>query len=252
MLVAVPSAIKVFNWVATLYRGSITFQAPMMFTLAFLVLFTVGGVTGLFLATMGTDIHLHDTYFVVAHFHFVMVGGMVLAYLAGIHFWWPKMTGRMYSDFWSKTSATVIFVGFFFTFVPQFVLGYHGMPRRYPNYPEEFQVYNVLSTAGASILGVGYLMPAVYLTLSLFFGPKASANPWSATGLEWQVPSPPTVFNFEYLPITVCGPYEYAIGVDQMGRGLPEPPGMNDDNPASRLGLTGPAGAQPKETEVVG
>jgi len=252
MLVAVPSAIKVFNWVATLYRGSITFQAPMMFTLAFLVLFTVGGVTGMFLATMGTDIHLHDTYFVVAHFHFVMVGGMVLAYLAGIHFWWPKMTGRMYSDFWSKTSATVIFVGFFFTFVPQFVLGYHGMPRRYPNYPEEFQVYNVLSTAGASILGVGYLMPAVYLTLSLFFGPKASANPWSATGLEWQVPSPPTVFNFEYLPITVCGPYEYAIGVDQMGRGLPEPPGAGDDNPAAKVGPTGPIGARPKETEVVG
>ncbi|HEX4614057.1 MAG TPA: cbb3-type cytochrome c oxidase subunit I, partial [Urbifossiella sp.] len=252
MLVAVPSAIKVFNWTATLYRGSITFQAPMMFTLAFLVLFTVGGVTGLFLATLGTDIHLHDTYFVVAHFHFVMVGGMVLAYLAGIHFWWPKMTGRMYSDFWSKTSATVIFVGFFLTFVPQFVLGYHGMPRRYPNYPDEMQIYNVLSTAGASVLGVGYLMPAVYLTLSLFFGPKAGANPWSATGLEWQIPSPPTQFNFDFLPVTVCGPYEYAIGVDQMGRGLPEPPGAGDDNPAAKVGPTGPAGAQPKETEVVG
>jgi cytochrome c oxidase subunit I len=232
MLVAVPSAIKVFNWTATLYRGSITFQAPMLFTLAFLILFTVGGVTGLFLATLGTDIHLHDTYFVVAHFHFVMVGGMVLAYMAGLHFWWPKMTGRMYSDFWSRASATIIFVGFFLTFMPQFVLGYHGMPRRYPNYPPEFQIYNVLSTAGASILGLGYLLPGFYLTLSLFFGEKAPANPWSATGLEWQTPSPPHTFNFEYTPVVVCGPYEYAIGVDQLGRGLPEPPGPMNTLPS--------------------
>jgi cytochrome c oxidase subunit 1 len=253
MLVAVPSAIKVFNWTATLYRGSITFQAPMLFTLAFLVLFTVGGVTGLFLATLGTDIHLHDTYFVVAHFHFVMVGGMVLAYLAALHFWWPKMTGRMYSDFWSRASATIIFVGFFLTFVPQFVLGYHGMPRRYPNYPPEFQVYNVLSTAGASILGFGYLLPAFYLTLSLFFGDRATANPWSATGLEWQTPSPPPVTNFDRVPVVVCGPYEYAIGVDQLGRGLPEPPGPGSaDDPASRHGPTGPAGPMHKETHVVG
>ncbi len=225
MLVAVPSAIKVFNWTATLYRGSITFQAPMLYTLAFLVLFTVGGVTGLFLATLGTDIHLHDTYFVVAHFHFVMVGGMVLAYMAALHFWWPKMTGRMYSDFWSRASAIIIFVGFFLTFVPQFVLGYLGMPRRYPNYPPEFQIYNVLSTAGASILGIGYLLPGFYLTLSLFFGEKAPANPWSATGLEWQTPSPPDTFNFDFTPQVVCGPYEYSIGVDQLGRTLPEPPG---------------------------
>ena len=179
MLVAVPNAIKVFNWTATLYRGSITFHAPMLFSLGFVVLFIVGGLTGLFLATLGTDIHLHDTYFVVAHFHFVMVGGMVLGYMAGLHYWWPKMTGKMYSDWWSRVSASIIFVGFFLTFVPQFVLGYHGMPRRYPNYPQAFQVYNVLSTAGASILGIGYLMPAVYLTLSLFFGKKATANPWS-------------------------------------------------------------------------
>jgi cytochrome c oxidase subunit 1 len=251
MLVAVPSAIKVFNWTSTLYKGSITFQAPMLFTLAFLVLFTVGGVTGIFLGILGTDIHLHDTYFVVAHFHFVMVGGMVLAYLAGLHYWWPKMTGRMYSDFWSKASATVIFVGFFFTFVPQFVLGYHGMPRRYPNYPGEFQVYNVLSTAGASILGFGYALPAVYLTLSLFFGPKATANPWSATGLEWQTPSPPSVHNFDTPPVVVCGPYEYAIGVDQMGRGLPEPPGEGA-GPLAVPPVPAPAGPMHKETHVVG
>jgi cytochrome c oxidase subunit 1 len=251
MLVAVPSAIKVFNWTATLYRGSITFQAPMLFTLGFLVLFTIGGLTGLFLATLGTDIHLHDTYFVVAHFHFVMVGGMVLAYFAGLHFWWPKMTGRMYSDWWSRVAACIIIVGFFLTFIPQFIMGYHGMPRRYPNYPEEFQVLNVMSTAGASILGLGYLLPAFYLTLSLFYGEKAPANPWSATGLEWQTPSPPKTENFDSTPVVVCGPYEYAIGVDQLGRGLPEPPGAHA-SPDDRTRQTGPEGPMQKETEVVG
>ncbi len=254
MLVAVPSAIKVFNWTGTLYRGSITFQAPMLFSLGFVVLFVIGGLTGLFLATLGTDIHLHDTYFVVAHFHFVMVGGMVLGYFAGLHFWWPKMTGRMYSDWWSRVAACIIIVGFFLTFIPQFIIGYHGMPRRYPNYPPEFLVYNVMSTAGASILGLGYLIPAFYLTLSLFYGKKASANPWSATGLEWQTPSPPPQFNFDEanMPVVVCGPYEYAIGVDQMGRGLPESPGAEDD-PSSKLGgHTSPAGPMNKETEVAG
>ena len=251
MLVAVPSAIKVFNWTATLYRGSITFHAPMLYALGFLVLFTIGGLTGLYLATLGTDIHLHDTYFVVAHFHFVMVGGMVLAYFAALHFWWPKMTGRMYSDRWSRVAAAITFVGFFLTFMPQFMLGYHGMPRRYPNYPQEFQVLNVMSTAGASILGQGYLLPCIYLTVSLFNGKKASANPWSATGLEWTLPSPPTVHNFDSTPIVVCGPYEYAIGVDQMGRGLPAPPpssGVAGDD----MKKTGPNGPMHKETEVVG
>ena len=251
MLVAVPSAIKVFNWTATLYRGSITFHAPMLLSLGFLVLFTVGGLTGLFLATLGTDIHLHDTYFVVAHFHFVMVGGMVIAYMAAVHFWWPKMTGRMYSDWWSRVASVIMIVGFFLTFVPQFIMGYHGMPRRYPNYPQEFQILNVMSTAGSSVLGLGYLLPGIYLPLSLFFGKKVGANPWSATGLEWTTPSPPTVHNFEVTPIVVCGPYEYAIGVDQMGRGLPEPPGAQDD-PSHRDGSTGPSGPMKKETEVVG
>ncbi len=251
MLVAVPSAIKVFNWTGTLYRGSITFQAPMLFAIGFLVLFTIGGLTGLFLATLGTDIHLHDTYFVVAHFHFVMVGGMVLGYFAALHFWWPKMTGRMYSDWWSRICASIMIVGFFFTFVPQFIMGYHGHPRRYPNYPNEYQLYHVLSTAGASILGLAYLMPCVYLTLSLFIGKKATANPWSATGLEWQSPSPPPIFNFDSTPVVVCGPYEYAIGVDQMGRGLPEAPGTIDD-PASHHEHTAAPGPMHKETEVVG
>ncbi len=254
MLVAVPSAIKVFNWTGTLYKGSITFQAPMLFALGFVVLFTIGGLTGLFLATLGTDIHLHDTYFVVAHFHFVMVGGMVLGYFAALHFWWPKMTGRMYSDWWSRVAAAIIITGFFLTFVPQFILGYHGMPRRYPNYPQEFQVYNVMSTAGASILGLGYLLPVCYLTLSLFFGQKATGNPWSATGLEWASPSPPPVFNFDEskMPVVVCGPYEYAIGIDQMGRGLPEGPSGGPSSPASTDGQSAPPGPMNKETEVVG
>jgi cytochrome c oxidase subunit 1 len=211
MLVAVPSAIKVFNWTATLYRGSITFTAPMLYTLGFIAMFTVGGLTGLFLGVLGTDRHLHDTYFVIAHFHFVMVGGMVMAYFAGIHFWWPKITGRMYSDWWGRMAAMIMFVGFFLTFVPQFVLGYLGMPRRYHAYPPEFQVLNVMSSAGASILAVAYALPFFYLIHSIFYGQKAGPNPWGATGLEWQTSSPPPTHNFETMPVVVEAPYEYAL-----------------------------------------
>ena len=147
-MVAIPSAIKVFNWTATLYKGSITFEAPMLFALGFVALFTFGGMAGLFLATLGMDMHVHDTYFVIAHFHFIMVGGMVLGYMAGLHYWWPKITGRMYSDWWSRITAIIIVIGFFLTFLPQFVAGYNGMPRRYHIYAPEFQVWNVMSTAG--------------------------------------------------------------------------------------------------------
>src|SRR2546421_10332 len=196
-LVAVPSAIKVFNWTATLYKASITFEAPMLFCLGFVVLFTFGGLTGLFLASVAIDVHVHDTYFVIAHFHFIMVGGMVMAYMGGLHYWWPKITGRMYSEWWSRLSALIICVGFFLTFLPQFVLGYNGMPRRYHTYAPEFQAWNVLSTAGSSILGVGYLLPLFYLPYSLVYGRRAGNNPWQATGLEWQTPSPPARDNFQ-------------------------------------------------------
>ncbi|HVU86472.1 MAG TPA: cbb3-type cytochrome c oxidase subunit I [Pirellulales bacterium] len=214
-LVAVPSAIKVFNWTATLYKGSISFEAPMLFGLGFVVLFTFGGMAGLFLATLGVDMHVHDTYFVVSHFHFIMVGGMVTAYMGGLHFWWPKMTGRMYSEWWSRLSALIICVGFFFTFVPQYVLGYQGMPRRYHTYPPEFQAWNVLSTAGSSILGIGYLLPLFYFPLSLRNGRPAGPNPWHATGLEWQTPSPPPRDNFDETPVVVREPYDYAAGKPQ-------------------------------------
>src|SRR5581483_7009400 len=158
-LVAIPSAVKVFNWTATLWRGRITYEAPMLYALGFVGLFTIGGMTGLFLAALALDVHLTDTYFVIAHFHYIMVGGAVSAYLGGVHFWWPKMTGKLYPEGWGKVAAIILFLGFNLTFFPQFILGYLGMPRRYYAYPPEFQVYNVLSTAGASILAVGYLLP---------------------------------------------------------------------------------------------
>ncbi|MEO5717989.1 MAG: cbb3-type cytochrome c oxidase subunit I, partial [Chthoniobacterales bacterium] len=190
-IVAVPSGIKVFNWTATLYKGSITFQTPMLYALGFIGLFTIGGLTGLFLAALAVDVHVTDTYFIVAHFHYIMVGGMVMAFMGGLHYWWPKMTGRLYPEFFGKMAAIITFIGFNLTFFPQFLLGYLGMPRRYHVYPPEFQVFHVLSTAGASILGIGYLLPLLYFLWSLKFGRAAGPNPWRATGLEWQTESPP-------------------------------------------------------------
>lgn len=209
--IAIPTAVKVFNWTTTLYKGSISADTPMLYAMFYIGLFVIGGLTGIVLATLAVDVHLHDTYFVVAHFHYIMVGGTVLAYLGGIHFWWPKITGRMYPEIWGKLSALLIFVGFNLTFFPQFVLGYLGMPRRYHEYPVEFQVFNVLSSAGASILAVGYVLPLFYLLLSLKYGAIAGPNPWGATGLEWTVPSPPTTHNFEHQPVVTEGPYEYEI-----------------------------------------
>jgi cytochrome c oxidase subunit 1 len=208
-LVAIPSAIKVFNWLATLYKGSVSWDAPMLYAFGFVGLFTIGGLTGLFLASMGLDVHLHDTYFVVAHFHYIMVGGAVMAYLGGIHYWWPKISGRMYPEGWARVAAIVVFVGFNLTFLPQFVLGYLGMPRRYHFYVDEFQILNVMSSAGASILGLGYLIPMVYLVWSMRYGRRAEVNPWGAKGLEWQTASPPVTENFPTQPVVTEEAYAY-------------------------------------------
>jgi cytochrome c oxidase subunit 1 len=208
--VAIPSAIKVFNWTATLYKGSISYATPMLYAFGFVGLFTIGGLTGLFVASLGIDVHVTDTYFVVAHFHYIMVGGTIMAYLGGLHYWWPKMTGRMYPELWARLSALVIFLGFNLTFFPQFILGYLGMPRRYHVYPPEFQVLHVLSTAGASVLAVGYVMPMVYFVWSLRYGKLAPANPWGATGLEWKTPSPPPLHNFDETPVVTQEAYDYS------------------------------------------
>jgi cytochrome c oxidase subunit 1 len=209
-MVAIPSAIKVFNWTSTLYKGSISYEAPMLYALGFIGLFTMGGLTGMFLASLATDVHLNGTYFIVAHFHYIMVGGAVMGYLGGMHFWWPKISGRKYPNGWAALAAAIIFVGFNLTFFPQFILGYLGMPRRYAFYPAEFQVLNVMSSAGASILGVGYLIPLVYFIWSMRYGPVAEANPWGAKGLEWQTSSPPPTENFTKMPVVTEEAYAYA------------------------------------------
>lgn len=210
-LVAVPSAIKIFNWTATIYKGQVHLKTPFLYALGFIGLFTIGGLTGLFLSSMGTDMHLTNTYFIVAHFHYVMVGGSIMGYLGGLHYWWPKMFGRMYNEFWGKLSALTVFAGFNLTFMPQFIVGYMGMPRRYHYYyfAPEFQIYHILSTAGASVLAVGLTMPAFYLTASLIKGKKAGPNPWGAHGLEWQTASPPITTNFETVPIVTDDVYDY-------------------------------------------
>ncbi len=208
-LVAVPSAIKVFNWTATLYKGSITFSTPLLYAFGFIGLFTMGGLTGLFLAALGVDVHVTDTYFVIAHFHYIMVGGAVMGYLGGMHFWWPKISGRMYPESLGRLAALIVFIGFNLTFFPQFILGYLGMPRRYWQYPPEFQVLNVLSTAGSTILAVGYLLPMAYFLWSMRYGKHAEPNPWGAAGLEWMTPSPPPTFNFEETPLVTWEAYDY-------------------------------------------
>lgn len=210
LIVAVPSAVKTFNWTATLYQGSISFDTPMLYAFSFLGLFLVGGLTGLFLGTAGMDIHLSDTYFIIAHFHYVMVGSTVIGYLGGIHYWWSKMTGKQYSEFWGKISAMLVFIGFNLTFFPQFILGYMGMPRRYASYAEELQVLNIFSTLGASVLAVGMVMPVVYLTMSLINGKDVGDNPWHLPGLEWRTSSPPPTENFYEPPVVTWEAYDFS------------------------------------------
>jgi cytochrome c oxidase subunit 1 len=200
LLVAIPSAIKTFNWLATMYKGAIVLKTPMVYVLTFFAIFAVGGLTGLFLGTLATDIPLHDTYFVVAHFHFVMVGAVMIAFLAGLHYWWPKMTGRMYGEKVGVVSAVLVFLGFNLTFVPQFLAGTLGMPRRYATYPAELVVHNRLSTVGAFVLGAGLLLALFGLLASLRSGRRAPANPWGASSLEWATSSPPSHHNFDETP----------------------------------------------------
>jgi cytochrome c oxidase subunit 1 len=207
MLVAIPSAIKVWNWLATMYRGSIDLKTPMCYALAFLFLFTIGGLTGIFLGALSVDVHVHDTYFVIAHFHYVMFGGTIIGFMAGIHYWWPKITGRMYNEVLGRIGCGLVFIGFNTTFLPQFVMGSQGMPRRYATYLPQFQPYHVMSSIGAYIQFLGFALTAVYLIYSLFKGKKAPANPWGSATLEWACTSPPPHDNFKVTP-TVGDPYD--------------------------------------------
>jgi cytochrome c oxidase subunit 1 len=208
--VAIPSAIKVFNWLATLYKGSISLNTPMMYGLGFIFLFTIGGLTGIHLGTLNVDIHLHDTYFVVAHFHYVMMGSALIAMIGGLHHWWPKMTGRMYSEKWGQIGFWLVFIGFNVTFFTQFMLGSQGMPRRYYDYLPEFQTYHVISSIGSYIMAIGFGVIAVYLLHSCYRGRKAPANPWGGRSLEWQCTSPPPYYNFKKTP-TVGDCYDFSV-----------------------------------------
>jgi cytochrome c oxidase subunit 1 len=228
--VAIPSAVKVFNWVATMYKGSISLNTPMLYALAFLFIFSIGGLTGLHLGTLATDIHLHDTYFVVAHFHYVMMGSAIIAMIGGLHHWWPKMTGKMYNENLGRIACVLVFVGFNVTFMTQFFMGSKGMPRRYWDYLPQFQIYHVISTIGSYIMAIGFFLTAYYLLESLVRGAKAPANPWGGRSLEWQCASPPPFNNFDKAP-TVGDCYDFsAVEWDEAqgtyvvrGEGLPAP-----------------------------
>ncbi|MGE4233425.1 MAG: cytochrome c oxidase subunit I [Bacteriovoracia bacterium] len=209
VLVAVPTAIKIFNWTATMYKGSVKLDTPMLYALSFIVLFVIAGFTGVVLAAVAADVHLHDTYFVVAHFHYTMMGGAVIALLGGIHYWWPKMFGVMYNEKMARVGWFFVFMGFNATFLPQFVMGQNGMPRRYYNYPAEYQLWHQLSTFGSWILAFGLLIQFSTLIVSLIKKKKAEANPWGALTLEWQTESPPITHNFHETPVVTTWPYEY-------------------------------------------
>lgn len=213
--IAIPSGVKVFNWTSTMWKGSIAWNAPMLYGMSFLFLFTIGGLTGLFLGMINVDLHLHDTYFVVAHFHYVMVGGTVIAFIGGLHHWWPKMTGKMYSDKWAKIACGFIFVGFNMTFFTQFFLGSAGMPRRYYTYLDQFQPLHAFSTYGSWVLGLGLFITLGTFIHSLFRGEKAPANPWGARSLEWMTPSPPPTENFHRTPVVTHGPYDFPTTVNR-------------------------------------
>ncbi len=227
-LVGIPTGIKIFNWVATMYKGSIDMKTPMLYVMSFLFLFTIGGFTGIMVGALVVDIHLHDTYYVVAHFHYVMMGGMVMAFLGGLHYWWPKMFGKMYSELWGRISCVILFIGFNMTFLPQFIMGSLGMPRRYFNYLEEYQAYHQFSTIGSYVLGIGFIIMAIYLAHSLLRGKKAPPNPWGSRALEWQTASPPGLHNYEHTPVIINGPYDYHKPMAEFQLGVASPNGHDD------------------------
>ena len=237
-LVAIPTAIKVFNWIATLYKGSIALNTPMLYVLSFLFLFSIGGLTGLPLGALATDLHLHDSYFVVAHFHYVMMGGTIIAFVGGMHHWWPKMFGRMYSERWGMIGCVTVFIGFNITFFSQFILGTQGMPRRYASYVDEFQLLHVVSTIGSWVLLLGFLIHLFNFVHSLVAGEKAPADPWGALTLEWETESPPIEHNFHHEPIVTHGPYDF----DTV-----RPPNYEGDFPMpdDYQGPTGPGSSEP-------
>ncbi|MFG0256742.1 MAG: cbb3-type cytochrome c oxidase subunit I [Phycisphaerales bacterium JB043] len=208
-LVAIPSAVKIFNWLATLYKGSIALNTPMMYGLGFLFLFTIGGLTGLYLGTLASDIHLHDTYFIVAHFHYVMMGGTVIAFIGGLHHWWPKMFGKMYNEAGGLLGFALVFIGFNLTFFPQFIMGSLGMPRRYATYVDEYLIYHQMSTVGSFVLALGMVVHLVVFIHSLMAGPKAPPNPWGGLSLEWETDTPPIEHNFRHEPVVRYGPYDF-------------------------------------------
>jgi cytochrome c oxidase subunit 1 len=221
-MVGIPTGIKILNWVATLYKGSIEMKTPMVYVFIFLFLFSIGGFTGIMLGSLAADVHLHDTYYIVAHFHYVMMGGTLIALLAGLHYWWPKITGKMYNELQGKIAAGLIFVGFNLTFLPQFIMGSQGMPRRYYNYIDQFTVFHQTSTVGAYMLLVAFLLIAYYLVKSLISGEKAGSNPWGSIGLEWQATSPPNFHNFDHTPVIINGPYDYHKPMEEFQLGLAE------------------------------
>src|SRR6056297_1150148 len=249
-LIGIPSGIKVFNWVTTLYRGSIWLQTPMLYALSFLFLFTIGGFTGIMVGVLAVDVHLHDTYYVVSHFHYVMMGGSVIALLGGMHYWWPKITGKMYNETLGKIAAGLVFVGFNLTFFPQLVLGAKGMPRRYANYAERFTDLHQLSTVGSWVLGAGLFLILGYALWSLAYGEKAPQNPWGAATLEWtNVAAIPSPHNFTRTPLVTCGPYDFHLADEVFGGG----DGELDGQAASEAGALeapepAPSAPEPQET----